>query len=193
MNPQCPARKGGVLFFSEEHLVKASPRLQGATHRVSPGDCRGGFPRGILECVGRCRPLTDRYIMAEEFFNEDELTAEIHRQYADARQAMKETVGSDMIIRRAKKSADGIYETFRDLALAHKDDGNEVTPVFALMIAKTLVGHIMEQLLTKPNGVANAVSRAYLDITLPMVQMMYERVQNELMEQEIADMERGDS
>lgn len=138
--------------------------------------------------------MTGRYIMAEEeFSNEDELTAEIHRQYADARQAMKETVGSDMIIRRAKKSADGMYETFRDLALAHKDDGNEVTPVFALMIAKTLVGHIMEELLTKPNGVANAVSKAYLDLTLPMVQMMYERVQNELMEKEIAEMERGDS
>ena len=137
--------------------------------------------------------MTGRHIMAEEEFSNEELTAEIHRQYADARKAMKETVGSDMIIRRAKKSADGMYETFRELALAHKDDGNEVTPVFALMIAKTLVGHIMEELLTKPNVVANAVSKAYLDITLPMVQMMYERVQNELMEQEIAEMERGNS
>lgn len=130
--------------------------------------------------------------MAEEFSNEEELTAEIHRQYAAARQAMKDTVGSDMIICRAKKSADGLYSTFRDLALVHKDDGNEVTPVFALMIAKTLVGHIMEKLLTTQNGVAEAVSKAYLDITLPMVQMMYERVQNELMEKEIADMEKGE-
>ena len=131
--------------------------------------------------------------MAEENFNDEELVGEIHRQYAQAHAAMRESGGVEAIIKRARKSADGLYESFRELSLAHKDDGNEVAPVFALMIAKTLVAHIVQKLLTQPgNGIGDAVAQAYLDLTLPMTQMMYDRVQQELLEQDIADIEQGD-
>ena len=131
--------------------------------------------------------------MAEENFNEDELVGEIHRQYEQAHSAMRESGGVEAIIKRARKSADGLYDSFRELSLAHKDDGNEVAPVFALMIAKTLVSHILQSLLTKPgSGIGDAVAKAYLDITLPMTQMMYDRVQKELLEQDIADIEKGE-
>ena len=131
--------------------------------------------------------------MAEENFNEEELVDEIHRQYGQARAAMLESGGVESIIKRARKSADGLYESFRELSLAHKDDGNEVAPVFALMIAKTLVAHIVQTLLTKPgSGIGDAVAKAYLDLTLPLTQMMYDRVQQELLEQDIADIEKGE-
>lgn len=131
--------------------------------------------------------------MAEENFNEEELVDEIHRQYGQARAAMLEAGGVETIIKRARKSADGLYDSFRELSLAHKDDGNEVAPVFALMIAKTLVAHIVQTLLTKPgSGIGDAVAKAYLDLTLPMTQLMYDRVQQELLEQDIADIEKGE-